>query len=107
MLAGADVDGHTPEELAESWAERGLWACVYCGDEPEHVDHFVPLTLGGSHAVGNLVPACGTCNLRKGGRDPWSFLESEGLLEGYRRRFQWADEGAVPAPPETPDPGPF
>lgn len=104
-LAGAAIDGHTAEELAESWAERGLYACVYCGDSPEHVDHFVPLTLGGSHSIGNLVPACSGCNLRKGGRDPWTFLEEEGLLDGYRRRFQWED--TAPEPPPLADPGPF
>lgn len=90
-LAGADLDGHTAEELVQSWIERGHFSCVYCGAEWDHVDHLIPLALGGSHSIGNLVPSCASCNLEKGASDPWTFLEERGLL---------------PAPPE-PDPGPF
>lgn len=40
--------------------------CLYCGShENITVDHVVPLARGGSHAIGNLVPACKTCNSRK------------------------------------------
>lgn len=31
-------------------------------------DHVVPLAKGGTHSVGNLIPACRTCNRRKHGR---------------------------------------
>lgn len=104
LLAAADFDEHTAEDLAESWADRGLWSCVYCGGEAEHADHFVPLALGGTHSIGNLVPACADCNTRKGALDPWTFLEAEGLLDGYRARHQWDD---VPEPPPLPPVDPF
>lgn len=40
--------------------------CAYCGSRPwEHRDHVVPLARGGSHGIGNLLPACAPCNLRK------------------------------------------
>ena len=40
--------------------------CIYCGAKAEHLDHVLPLYLGGSHSVGNLAPACAPCNLSKG-----------------------------------------
>lgn len=72
LIAGAEQDGHTWEELLESWEERGLYGCVLqgprCTGEPETVEHVIPLDRGGSHTVGNLVPSCAPCNLSKGTR---------------------------------------
>jgi 5-methylcytosine-specific restriction endonuclease McrA len=46
--------------------------CYYCRRftkrSERHVDHIVPLTKGGAHAVGNLCCACATCNLKKGAK---------------------------------------
>lgn len=43
--------------------------CAYCGvGGPLHMDHVVPLSRGGSHTIGNVVPACPPCNLSKGGK---------------------------------------
>ena len=44
--------------------------CFYCGSLPEHleIDHVVPLSRGGRHAIGNLVPACRPCNRAKHAR---------------------------------------
>jgi 5-methylcytosine-specific restriction endonuclease McrA len=39
--------------------------CIYCGAYSEHVDHVIPLSRGGQHSVGNLVPSCQKCNLSK------------------------------------------
>jgi len=48
------------------------WACVYCGVELTEKtltkDHFIPLAKGGTDFTSNLVPACKSCNCRKGGR---------------------------------------
>jgi 5-methylcytosine-specific restriction endonuclease McrA len=41
--------------------------CTYCGVAGKMtLDHVVPIQRGGSHSVGNLVPACGSCNFSKG-----------------------------------------
>jgi 5-methylcytosine-specific restriction endonuclease McrA len=42
--------------------------CRYCGDTagPFHVDHVVPIAMGGSNRNRNLVLACSSCNGRKG-----------------------------------------
>jgi 5-methylcytosine-specific restriction endonuclease McrA len=40
--------------------------CAYCQDSSyDHIDHVVPLSRGGRHAIGNLMPACAFCNLSK------------------------------------------
>lgn len=41
--------------------------CVYCGNAVPRLeqDHVIPLSRGGMHAPGNVVPACRTCNATK------------------------------------------
>ena len=40
--------------------------CAYCGGEYWSADHFIPQALRGMTSAGNLVPACWSCNQRKG-----------------------------------------
>ncbi len=41
--------------------------CAYCDSGMyEHMDHVVPLSRGGAHALDNVVPSCKSCNLKKG-----------------------------------------
>lgn len=42
--------------------------CAYCGvqDTDLQREHVVPLSRGGSHSIGNIVPACSACNYSKG-----------------------------------------
>lgn len=44
--------------------------CVYCGKSTKRLtmDHVVPLSKGGEHTARNIVPACNTCNSKKGNR---------------------------------------
>lgn len=46
--------------------------CAYCGRKEDKLqqDHVIPLSLGGPHTVSNIVPACRSCNGRKGARTP-------------------------------------
>lgn len=40
--------------------------CAYCGSNgPIEADHVVPVSLGGRHSEGNLLPACQSCNRSK------------------------------------------
>lgn len=73
LEAGAEYDGHQPEDLWLHWEEEDLYACVCCGGPFEHVDHNVPLIRGGSHTLDNLVPLCESCNTSKQGRCPYRF----------------------------------
>jgi len=42
--------------------------CVYCGKKPKQLtkDHIIPLSIGGEHTFTNIVPACSSCNSKKG-----------------------------------------
>lgn len=42
--------------------------CFYCPKPSETIEHVIPLSRGGSHGIGNLVPCCGSCNYSKAGR---------------------------------------
>lgn len=50
---------------------RDGFVCAYCGSsESLTFDHLVPRRLGGKTTWDNIVSACTTCNLKKGGRLP-------------------------------------
>ena len=67
--------------------------CLYCGSAAAElqVDHVIPLSRRGAHAVGNLVPACGACNRRKSALEPveWVFREFGG--NGLARLFLFVE----------------
>jgi len=66
-----------------AWEREAPKVCHWCGVKcPKlyHVDHYIPLSKGGKHAVQNLVIACRKCNLRKSARDPYDFAASLGRL---------------------------
>lgn len=53
--------------------ERHDGRCVYCHEKfnessPMNLDHVIPVALGGGHGIGNLVPACESCNCSKGAK---------------------------------------
>lgn len=40
--------------------------CAYCAElKPLTKDHVVPVSRGGRHAIGNILPACQSCNSSK------------------------------------------
>ena len=55
---------------AAAWlrlVKRFQWRCAYCGEPPLDAaplqpDHVVPLSRGGAHSEGNILPACPRCN---------------------------------------------
>ena len=57
---------------------RDGYRCVYCGgvfaSRRLSVDHVQPRAKRGDHSAGNLVTACQTCNIQKGGRAAWEYL---------------------------------
>jgi 5-methylcytosine-specific restriction endonuclease McrA len=43
--------------------------CAYCGSNGSiTMDHIVPISRGGTHGIGNLVPCCNRCNTIKNAR---------------------------------------
>ena len=39
--------------------------CAMCGQMATHVDHILPLAMGGTHDDANLQPLCASCHSRK------------------------------------------
>jgi len=59
-------------------------ACVYCGSRRQLVmDHAVPISLEalGEHRLGNLVPACHSCNSDKGETSFEVYLQAKEALD--------------------------
>ena len=60
---------------------RDAWRCVYCGEAfagaELTVDHVQPRVRGGDRSGGNLVTACGACNVAKGHRRLAEFLRED------------------------------
>lgn len=67
----AKANDLTPEQWQEIKAHY-QHRCVYCGKKQERLtqDHIVPLVDGGGHTVQNVVPACRSCNSKKGRKPP-------------------------------------
>lgn len=58
------------EFTAKDWVRlvnRHGGRCAYCGVKPESLvkEHVVPLSRGGAHSLGNILPACRPCNSSK------------------------------------------
>jgi 5-methylcytosine-specific restriction endonuclease McrA len=47
--------------------DRYRRSCAYCGDHTRELqrEHVIPLVRGGTHGVGNIIPACPPCNYAK------------------------------------------
>jgi hypothetical protein len=67
VLASPGVSVRDWRRLVRRYGGR----CAYCGVLPDvlHMEHIVPLARGGRHSIGNVLPACATCNLTK-----WALL---------------------------------
>ena len=55
----------TPDQLWRRWLQFDH-RCAYCGvDGDLQVEHVIPISKGGEHHLGNIVPACQRCNYSK------------------------------------------
>jgi 5-methylcytosine-specific restriction endonuclease McrA len=49
--------------------------CFYCNRRTAlTLDHYIPLSKGGKHSIGNAVPACRRCNGKKWNKNPEQFI---------------------------------
>ena len=74
---------HSAEDIRMLFA-RQKGKCAFClkplGKLKPHVDHYMPLVLGGSNDPSNLRLLHKTCNLKKGKSDPVEFAQRNGIL---------------------------
>lgn len=61
-----------PPNLRQATIDRDGYVCQLCGGDVApsdvHIDHILPVVLGGRDKLANLQVTHSTCNLRKGGR---------------------------------------
>ena len=65
-------------------------SCAYCGKQQERLvqDHIIPLDNDGPHTAENIVPACRSCNSKKGNREemkPMQPHEIEGIIRNVQK----------------------
>ena len=58
--------------------------CYWCNkklnENKIQIDHYMPLSKGGTHTIDNIVISCPKCNLTKNAKDPYEFALSKGRL---------------------------
>ncbi len=73
-------------EWEAKWRSRKIVVCHWCRKRVKtsdvHIDHVIPLSKGGPHAVENLCVSCRRCNLSKQAKLPevWNAGLSQPLL---------------------------
>lgn len=62
--------------------------CAYCGaiGEDLHIEHVVPISKGGPHALGNIIPACRACNFSKRDHDAEEWYRAQDFYSELRWR---------------------
>jgi 5-methylcytosine-specific restriction endonuclease McrA len=61
--------------------------CAYCGAGGDlHIEHVVAISRGGGHAIGNIVPACESCNYSKRDHQPETWYRRQQFFSELRWR---------------------
>jgi len=104
----APADSFSESDVLAAMSSLGVvtskgFLCVYCEDIATTADHLNGLVAdsrftGHGHVLGNLVPACGPCNMSKGGKDWREFCAERNVNE---IRVAQLAEYATLAPPTT------
>ncbi len=79
----ASAGKHFTFEEWEGLLKKYDGRCAYCGSTAQlEADHRMPLCMGGSNDIDNILPACRSCNRRKHRKTEAEF---RAMLEGDRR----------------------
>lgn len=72
------------DQLWRRWVDFSH-TCAYCGAGGDlQVEHVVPISKGGEHHLGNIVPACQSCNFNKGKADALTWYQSQPFFDETR-----------------------
>ena len=79
MLSGGKLSKDIASKLMV--LQRGRCACckLPLGDD-YHIDHIIPLALGGANTDENIQLLRGLCNRKKGPKHPIEYMQSKGML---------------------------
>jgi 5-methylcytosine-specific restriction endonuclease McrA len=78
-----EIGGKLSKGLAERLFKLQRGKCACCGEPlgaDYHLDHVMPLALGGSNTDDNMQLLRQPCNSRKNARHPVDYMQSKGLL---------------------------
>ena len=74
----------SPDKLWRRWVQFGH-ECAYCGANGDlQVEHVIPISKGGEHHLGNIVPACQRCNFSKGRANAEQWYRSQSFFSETR-----------------------
>ena len=83
------LGGNGTKRLKRLWERRRQiifkmhdYACYYCGDPADTIDHVKPRHLGGTDHLHNLVAACRDCNYGWAQQIPWRDKYLKKRLQG-------------------------
>ncbi|QOP66662.1 HNH endonuclease [Gordonia phage GrootJr] len=78
---------------------RAEGRCWYCGERaPLTIEHVIPLSRGGMHTIGNVVPACPSCNYQKQHRTVMEWRMWKEKRYGWSRTSPEGPEHSTEAP---------
>jgi len=80
MIAGS---GKLSFNIATRIGNLQKWKCSICKTDicnSYHVDHIMPISLGGMNIDSNIQLLCPSCNLQKSAKHPIDFMQSKGYL---------------------------
>ncbi len=86
----------TALDLRRAFEESGgscYWCDIDVSNELYHIDHYVPLVLGGPNIFSNLRISCQPCNSSKSAKDPLEFATQIGKSEDPAIRARILEEG--------------
>jgi hypothetical protein len=73
----------------EQWLEtleHFQWKCAFCQGPYILLEHFIPLALGiGGTVQSNCVPACRSCNSKKGSDHPSTIATESGMADAIQK----------------------
>jgi len=108
----------SPDQLWRHWL-RFDYQCAYCGAQGDlQVEHVRPISKGGEHHLGNIVPACARCNFNKRSSDAETWYRAQSffdetrwtrmqrILSSYRPAVEQLSILETPCPPRVLGPSP-
>lgn len=80
----ASAEGKLSQGISETLLLLQKYKCACCAANLRkvvvHLDHIVPLALGGRNDDSNVQLLCKRCNLSKGAKNPIVFMQQRGFL---------------------------